>query len=123
MSECSYVDIKHCDKASDFNGHAGDLIIAMTGATLGKVCIIPYHTTDYYINQRVGKFFLGDTICRTLLQESDRNLFCCMIFLLFFCLLLEVDLRLHTQLPQILRFLNRKDNILQKLHSHRSYHL
>ena len=60
MSECSYVDIKHCDKASDFNGHAGDLIIAMTGATLGKVCIIPYHTTDYYINQRVGKFFLGD---------------------------------------------------------------
>ena len=60
MSECSYVDIKHCDKASDFNGNAGDLIIAMTGATLGKLCIIPYHTTDYYINQRVGKFFLGD---------------------------------------------------------------
>ena len=60
MSECSFVDIKYCDKASDFNGRTGDLIIAMTGATLGKVCIIPYHTTDYYINQRVGKFFLGD---------------------------------------------------------------
>ncbi len=34
----------------------GDLIIAMTGATIGKVGIMPKLDANYYLNQRVGKF-------------------------------------------------------------------
>ena len=60
MSDCSHVLSKNCTKAYEFRAEAGDLIIAMTGATIGKFCIIPEHSEEYYINQRVGKFFLGN---------------------------------------------------------------
>ena len=60
MSDCSHVLSHNCEKAVDFKALTGDLIIAMTGATIGKFCIIPKHSEEYYINQRVGKFFLGN---------------------------------------------------------------
>jgi type I restriction enzyme S subunit len=47
-------------KASDFMVSAGDVLIAMTGATIGKFCIVPYLQNNTYVNQRVGKFFLGN---------------------------------------------------------------
>ena len=39
---------------------AGDLLIAMTGATIGKFAMVPYSSEILLVNQRVGKFFLGD---------------------------------------------------------------
>ena len=59
MSECSYVSEEHASMAKEFQTKAGDLIIAMTGATIGKFCIIPTNK-PLCVNQRVGKFFLGD---------------------------------------------------------------
>ena len=39
---------------------AGDLLIAMTGATIGKFAMVPYSSEVLLVNQRVGKFFLGN---------------------------------------------------------------
>ena len=60
LSECSYVDFNKIDKAKDFKVKAGDLLIAMTGATIGKFAMVPYCTETLFVNQRVGKFFLGE---------------------------------------------------------------
>ncbi len=60
LSECSYVDEDKIDKAKDFVVKAGDLLIAMTGATIGKFAMVPYSSEVLLVNQRVGKFFLGN---------------------------------------------------------------
>ena len=60
LLECSYVDEDKADKAKDFVVKAGDLLIAMTGATIGKFAMVPYSSEMLLVNQRVGKFFLGD---------------------------------------------------------------
>ncbi|EAA2595281.1 restriction endonuclease subunit S [Salmonella enterica subsp. enterica] len=56
---CSCVSEDKIIYAKDFTTTAGDLLIAMTGATIGKFAIIPQHNEILLINQRVGKFFLG----------------------------------------------------------------
>ena len=60
LLECSYVDEDKIDKAKDFKVNAGDLLIAMTGATIGKFAMVPYYSETLLVNQRVGKFFLGN---------------------------------------------------------------
>ena len=60
LLECSYVDEDKADKAKDFVVKAGDLLIAMTGATIGKFAMVPYASEMLLVNQRVGKFFLGN---------------------------------------------------------------
>lgn len=60
MSDCSYVSKENTLKAKDFSLKPGDLLIAMTGATIGKFCIVPILKEEMYVNQRVGKFFLGE---------------------------------------------------------------
>lgn len=60
LLECSYVDEDKADKAKDFVVKAGDLLIAMTGATIGKFAMVPYSSKMLLVNQRVGKFFLGN---------------------------------------------------------------
>ena len=60
LLECSYVDEDKVDKAKDFVVKAGDLLIAMTGATIGKFAMVPYSSEVLLVNQRVGKFFLGN---------------------------------------------------------------
>lgn len=60
LLECSYVDENKVDKAKDFVVKAGDLLIAMTGATIGKFAMVPYSSEVLLVNQRVGKFFLGN---------------------------------------------------------------
>ena len=62
------IDLDHCDCVSDENArkselfyvHSGDVLIAMTGATTGKIGIVPYCNDKVTVNQRVGKFFLGN---------------------------------------------------------------
>ncbi len=53
---CQYIDEKLAQKASDFKLNAGDILIAMTGAQVGKVGIMPQTKQVYYLNQRVAKF-------------------------------------------------------------------
>ena len=60
LLECSYVDEDKANKAKDFVVKAGDLLIAMTGATIGKFAMVPYSSEVLLVNQRVGKFFLGN---------------------------------------------------------------
>lgn len=60
MTDCSFVSKQNTLKAEAFKANRGDLVIAMTGATIGKFNIIPQFHKETYINQRVGKFFLGD---------------------------------------------------------------
>lgn len=59
MTDCSFVSEENTIKACDFKAQRGDLIIAMTGATIGKFNIVPRLDHVSFINQRVGKFFLG----------------------------------------------------------------
>lgn len=59
-SNFSYVNKENCLKAKKFLLTAGDLTIALTGATIGKISIVPKHEGNIYTNQRLGKFFLGE---------------------------------------------------------------
>lgn len=60
MKNCDYVSEEHAKKAKEFSVKKGDLLIAMTGATTGKIGIISSLNSNCVVNQRVGKFFLGD---------------------------------------------------------------
>lgn len=60
LSDCSYVSEDKISLAKDFIVSGGDLLIAMTGATIGKFTMVPKTTETILVNQRVGKFFLGD---------------------------------------------------------------
>ena len=60
FNDCSFVENDKVDYAKDFKVSGGDLLIAMTGATIGKFAIVPQLYTTMLVNQRVGKFFLGD---------------------------------------------------------------
>ena len=59
FTECSFVDKEKISIAKDFIVQGGDLLIAMTGATIGKFAIVPKIDEVLLVNQRVGKFFLG----------------------------------------------------------------
>ena len=52
------VPIFVAEKANQYILRTGDLVIAMTGATIGKIGIVT--EDDLYANQRVGKFFVKD---------------------------------------------------------------
>ena len=59
-SDLSYVSEDNCKKAEKFILREGDLTIALTGATIGKISIVQKHRGLIYTNQRLGKFFNGD---------------------------------------------------------------
>ena len=56
ISDCQCVDDNVAEKANKFKLSAGDMLIAMTGATVGKVGLMPTSERAFYLNQRVGKF-------------------------------------------------------------------
>lgn len=56
---CDCVSEENATKSKLFYVQGGDLLIAMTGATTGKIGIVPYCKENLTVNQRVGKFFLG----------------------------------------------------------------
>ena len=57
MNGCQYID-NNANK--QFYAYQNDVVIAMTGATIGKFAIVPYSEKGYFVNQRVGKFELGN---------------------------------------------------------------
>ena len=60
LTDLSRISQEHADKAKQFYVSAGDLVIALTGATIGKIALVPY-TEKMTVNQRVGKFFIPGT--------------------------------------------------------------
>lgn len=60
LSNCSHVSEDKISLAKDFIVSGGDLLIAMTGATIGKFTMVPKMYKTILVNQRVGKFFLGE---------------------------------------------------------------
>lgn len=55
-SDCECVSEEIATKNSNFKLSSGDLLIAMTGATVGKVGVIYTSDEEYLLNQRVGRF-------------------------------------------------------------------
>lgn len=62
-TECDYVDEQKMAIAENYIAKEGDIVIAMTGATLGKIAIIS--NGCFLVNQRVGLFDLGDSPINT----------------------------------------------------------
>ena len=60
LDSCNCVIAEHANKANNFYVQSGDILIAMTGATTGKIGMVPLSSEPIVVNQRVGKFFLGD---------------------------------------------------------------
>ena len=60
LETCAHVANDKIEIAKDFIVQGGDLVIAMTGATIGKFSMIPKTQEPILVNQRVGKFFLGN---------------------------------------------------------------
>jgi type I restriction enzyme S subunit len=60
LDSCNCVIAEHANKANNFYVQSGDILIAMTGATTGKIGMVPLCSEPIVVNQRVGKFFLGD---------------------------------------------------------------
>jgi len=61
FSDISYISEGRVDgKISKFFVSSGDILIAMTGATIGKIALVPKQNSRALVNQRVGKFFLGE---------------------------------------------------------------
>jgi type I restriction enzyme S subunit len=56
FNNVDYIDIEYANQVVKFQLNAGDLLIAMTGATVGKVGIMPKSNVPCYLNQRVGRF-------------------------------------------------------------------
>ena len=60
LTNCNKVSNDKIKIAKDFLVKGGDFVIAMTGATIGKFAIVPEYDEPILVNQRVGKFFLGE---------------------------------------------------------------
>jgi type I restriction enzyme S subunit len=56
INDCDYVDDEVAKIAEKYELFEGDVLIAMTGATVGKVGLIPKIEKRIYLNQRVGLF-------------------------------------------------------------------
>lgn len=59
-NRCDCISYDNVKKAKDFCVGRYDMLIALTGATIGKIGFIQDTDEIYYVNQRVGKFFLGN---------------------------------------------------------------
>ena len=55
-SNTNFIDEEYALQTDKFRLNEGDLLIAMTGATVGKVGIVPIIKKPCYLNQRVGRF-------------------------------------------------------------------
>lgn len=58
-SACEFVSNDIYEKAKAFCARRGDIVVAMTGATIGKIGIITSIKPEFLVNQRVGLFDLG----------------------------------------------------------------
>jgi type I restriction enzyme S subunit len=71
ISDSSSVDsqVTTIERVKYFKLEEGDIVLAMSGNTTGKIGVIPPHENELYLNQRVGKFFLKNATCRSFLYN------------------------------------------------------
>lgn len=69
LIDCSLIPENIAEAAAKFKLNAGDLLIAMTGATVGKIGMMPKTETAFYLNQRVGLF-------KPKVENAELFLFC-----------------------------------------------
>jgi len=55
---CVTNDVTELSRVQYFKLKEGDIVLAMSGNTTGKIGVIPPHSNEVYLNQRVGKFFM-----------------------------------------------------------------
>jgi type I restriction enzyme S subunit len=55
-----FVSADRVEKAKNYIVQEGDIVIAMTGATIGKIGLVPKLNDTILVNQRVGMFDLGN---------------------------------------------------------------
>ena len=55
---CVSNDVTKLNRVQYFRLKEGDIVLAMSGNTTGKIGVIPPHSNEVYLNQRVGKFFM-----------------------------------------------------------------
>lgn len=55
-----FVSTDKLEKAKNYRVQEGDIVIAMTGATIGKIGLVPKLNDTILVNQRVGMFDLGN---------------------------------------------------------------
>lgn len=60
FNDLSHISYEHAQLAKQFYVKEGDFLIALTGATIGKTALVPHHENLLVVNQRVGKFFMGE---------------------------------------------------------------
>ena len=60
LTDLSFADIPIDKIGINFLAKPGNVLIAMTGATVGKFAIVPFTAEPLFVNQRVGYFNLGD---------------------------------------------------------------
>ena len=62
LSEVSSIsnEVTQLKRVQYFKLDAGDIVLAMSGNTTGKIGVVPPHENELYLNQRVGKFFMKD---------------------------------------------------------------
>lgn len=72
FSDCSFISsVNIINKASSFIVKGGELVVAMTGATIGKMALVPNIAPYCLVNQRVGLFFPnGKSKCSPFLYAS-----------------------------------------------------
>ena len=58
LSDLSKAKVDGINIDGKFRAKSGDVLIAMTGATIGKYAIVPKYDNEIYVNQRVGHFKL-----------------------------------------------------------------
>ncbi|AIJ32435.1 restriction endonuclease subunit S [Actinobacillus suis] len=78
ISDIDFVDLSNKTIDEKFKVNVGDIVIAMTGATIGKFALIPKTDSDLYVNQRVGVFKLSAVeklpfLINTLSQDYFRK--------------------------------------------------
>ncbi|MFV0375779.1 MAG: restriction endonuclease subunit S [Mangrovibacterium sp.] len=85
LSNLSKVDLTDKKIDDKFKVKSGDVLIAMTGATVGKYAIVPITDYPIYVNQRVGYFNLEQDPIKKLpflINSLNQNYFREAIFIL-----------------------------------------
>jgi len=60
IENCSYVNKDKYESAKNYEAFPGDVVIALTGATIGKYGVVTKSEKPVLVNQRVGLFKLGN---------------------------------------------------------------
>lgn len=56
LTDCSYFAEQRAAEFENIRIYNGDVLMALTGATLGKTCFVSNLTSPVYQNYRVGRF-------------------------------------------------------------------